>query len=92
MDVPRFNIENINPRFVTGNVGDAFQEFTFELLLRELPTLHSFPGGGKDGAIDLIESSDSHRVVECKVVARVETCLRSVVSDVPTDTLSPAEP
>jgi hypothetical protein len=68
MEIPRFETRNVNPRLATADIGDAFQGFVHELLLPEHPQLHRFPGGGKDGGIDLIETSDTCLVVECKVV------------------------
>jgi peptidyl-tRNA hydrolase len=68
MDIPRFDIANINPRLALSGIGDAFQEFVHQVLLPEFPQLHRFPSGGKDGAIDLIDTSDGCHVVECKFV------------------------
>lgn len=68
MEIPRFEKQKLNPRLVATDIGDAFQGFVHELLLSEHPQLHRFPGGGKDGGIDLIETSDTCFVVECKVV------------------------
>jgi len=68
MGIPRFDKWNVNPRIAGADIGDAFQGFVHELLLPEHPHLHRFPGGGKDGGIDLIETSDACFVVECKVV------------------------
>jgi hypothetical protein len=59
MDIPRFERQNVNPRIACADIGDAFQGFVHELLLPEHPQLHRFPGGGKDGGIDLIETSDN---------------------------------
>jgi hypothetical protein len=68
MDIPRFDSKNVNPRLALTTIGDAFQQFVHEVLLPEHPQLHRFPGGGKDGGIDLIETSQTCLVVECKVV------------------------
>ncbi|MCX7047335.1 MAG: hypothetical protein NTX50_17845 [Candidatus Sumerlaeota bacterium] len=68
MEIPRFDIHSVNPRLVTPDIGDAFQVFVHELLGPEHPGLHRFPGGGKDGGIDLIGNSNPCLVVECKVV------------------------
>ena len=68
MDIPRFEQRNVNPRLAGTDIGDSFQGFVHELLLPERPQLHRFPGGGKDGGIDLIETSGTCFVVECKVV------------------------
>lgn len=68
MEIPRFVMPNVNPRLATEGIGDAFQGFVHEVLLPEHPELHRFPGGGKDGGIDLIDTSDSCYVVECKLV------------------------
>jgi hypothetical protein len=68
MEIPRFEKQNINPRLVPTDIGDAFQAFVQELLQSGYPALHRFPGGGKDGGIDLIECSETCFVVECKVI------------------------
>lgn len=68
MDIPRFDNDNVNHRLTSTNIGDAFQTFVHEVLLPEHPRLHRFPGGGKDGGIDLIDSSRTCLVAECKVV------------------------
>src|ERR1041384_6479560 len=68
MDIPRFDAPNVNPRLALAGIGDAFQEFVHQLLLPEFPQLHRFPSGGKDGAIDLIDTSDRLLAVECKFV------------------------
>ena len=69
MNLPRFELGEINSRLGHERVGDAFQAFGHEVLLREYPELHLFPTGGKDGAIDLSQTSDDSRVAcECKYV------------------------
>jgi hypothetical protein len=69
VNLPRFKLGEINPRLAHENVGDAFQAFVFEVLLREFPQLHLFATGGKDGAIDLSQTADDSRVsCECKYV------------------------
>jgi hypothetical protein len=68
MDIPRFDSSTINPRLALDGIGDSFQEFVHQVLLRDFPELHQFPGGGKDGAIDLIDTSDGHLAFECKFV------------------------
>src|ERR1035437_8093202 len=68
MPIQRFERRNVNPHLATADIGDAFQGFVHELLLSEHPKLHRFPGGGKDGGIDLIEDSNTCFGVECKVV------------------------
>ena len=69
MDIPRFDKKNVNARLAPTDIGDAFQRFVHEVLSPEHPHLHRFPGGGKDGGIDLIDSSSGTcLVVECKVV------------------------
>src|ERR1035437_5791376 len=68
MPIPRFETQYVNPRLAPADIGDAFQGFVHELLLPEHPQLHRFPGGGKDGGIDLIETSNTCFVAECKVV------------------------
>lgn len=84
MNLPRFELANVNPRLGHQRVGDAFQAFGHEVLLREYPELHLFPTGGKDGAIDFSQTSDDSRVAcECKYVgtddlAEVQAEWRSV--------------
>ena len=69
MNLPRFAFAEINPRLGHERVGDAFQVFVHEVLRGEFTQLHLFPTGGKDGAIDLSETTDGSRVVcECKHV------------------------
>jgi hypothetical protein len=68
MDIPRFDTKSVNPRLALSGIGDAFQEFVHQVLLPGFPQLHRFPGGGKDGAIDLIDTSNGCRVIECKIV------------------------
>ena len=72
MDIPRFHKKNVNLRLAPTDIGDAFQGFVHEVLLPEHPQLHRFPGGGKDGGIDLIDTSNTCFVVECKVVGEDE--------------------
>ena len=73
MNLPRSELAEINPRLNHKCVGDAFQAFAYETFLREYPQLHLFPTGGKDGAIDLSQTSDDSRVVcECKHVGADE--------------------
>jgi Holliday junction resolvase-like predicted endonuclease len=54
----------------SGNVGDLFQSFVFELLRKsDYPKLHKFQTAGKDGGIDLIQQLNNERtVVECKYI------------------------
>ena len=69
VNLPRFTADEINTRLKGNGVGDAFQTFVYEVLLHDYPELHPFPTGGKDGAIDLCQTTDDHRVVlECKYV------------------------
>jgi hypothetical protein len=69
VNLPRFNLGEINPRLDHKSIGDAFQSFVHEVLLRDYPQLHLFPTGGKDGAIDLSQTADNSRVIcECKYV------------------------
>lgn len=68
MDIPRFE-QHLRSGQAPGNPGDAFQVFAHELLSEDYPGLHFFPGGGKDGGIDLAQSAGGRRaVVECKYV------------------------
>lgn len=68
MEIPRFERAQLNPQLVPGDIGDAFQGFLAELYLLDYPRLHRFPGGGKDGSIDLIQNGETSVVFECKVV------------------------
>ncbi|MES1240344.1 MAG: hypothetical protein ABUT39_01875, partial [Acidobacteriota bacterium] len=69
LELPRFGIEDLNPRLAGSDGGDAFQRFVGELLEDEHPGLHAFAGGGKDGCIDLIWPADSpDTVFECKLI------------------------
>ena len=71
MENLRFCREHLNPRLVQGELGDVFQAFVHELLISDYPDLHFFPGGGKDGAIDLTETMLASRtVVQCKFVGK----------------------
>ncbi|HVQ36087.1 MAG TPA: hypothetical protein VMS31_01045, partial [Pyrinomonadaceae bacterium] len=97
MEIPRFEKRAINPRLAPTDIGDAFQGFVHELLLPEHPGLHRFPGGGKDGGIDLIATSESCFVVECKVVgeddyAAVERRWKEVKKKFEEHTSDPAGP
>ncbi|HVT15420.1 MAG TPA: hypothetical protein VHQ90_04445 [Thermoanaerobaculia bacterium] len=66
--IPRFRVEQLNRRLASGTVGDAFQQFVFELLRRAHPDLQVYPAGGKDGGIDLVEplAGGGRSVFECK--------------------------
>jgi len=63
MLIPEFLRENLNPRLVREDLGEAFQRFVHELLTAEYPDLHLFPSTGKDGAIDLCQTSQMSRTV-----------------------------
>ncbi len=69
MDIPRFREDQVNPTLQEQDFGSAFQQFVHELMLPKYPGLHLFPGVGKDGAIDLSQTSEHSRVVfECKYI------------------------
>ena len=71
MDIPRFTVEQLNPRLAGGGIGDAFQRFVHELLQSSYPALHLFPTEGKDGAIDLSSTLfGSRTIVECKYIGK----------------------
>jgi len=99
-DIPRFNIEELDPGLATGNLGDAFQELSFELLSPEFPGLQFFDGKGKDGGIDLIQTgSDSRVVIECKHIgeqldglAEAAGRWRKVASNLKSNLASPEGP
>src|SRR2546423_15091782 len=68
MSIPQFN-KHLETRPATENAGDLFQTFVYEVLLDDYEGLHLFPGGGKDGGIDLIQTVEEPRlVVECKYI------------------------
>ncbi|OLE53805.1 MAG: hypothetical protein AUG51_10975 [Acidobacteria bacterium 13_1_20CM_3_53_8] len=68
MSIPQFN-KHLETRPATENAGDLFQTFVYEVLLEDYEGLHLFPGGGKDGGIDLIQTVEEPRlVVECKYI------------------------
>lgn len=64
----QFEPSKLDSRLVRGGSGEAFQGFIFELLDPELPHLHPYPAGGKDGGIDHITDAPGQprTVVECK--------------------------
>jgi hypothetical protein len=73
MNLPRFELAEVNPRLGHEQVGNAFQAFGYDVLLCEYPQLHLFPTRGKDGAIDLSQTSNDSRVAcECKHVGTDE--------------------
>jgi hypothetical protein len=68
MDIPRFDRHD-NKGAGADDLGEAFQQFAYELLLFDYPDLHFFQARGIDGAIDLAQTKDGPRcVVECKYV------------------------
>ncbi len=77
MDIPRFCMEEINPRLCQQDLGGAFQAFVHEVLLPDYPDLHLFPSMGKDGAIDLSQTlAASRSIFECKYISEggLEEC------------------
>ena len=63
--------KHLESRSANENPGELFQVFVHELLSYDYPGLQVFPGGGKDGAIDLIQDNDHSRlVVECKYISK----------------------
>ncbi|HZH29194.1 MAG TPA: hypothetical protein VEY11_00250 [Pyrinomonadaceae bacterium] len=67
---PRF-IDHLNSGETSLSPGDAFQMFVYELLLHDYPGLHVFPGGGRDGGIDLVQTiAQPQLVVECKYIGK----------------------
>jgi hypothetical protein len=71
MDIPRFVRRNLNPGLVREDIGDIFQVFAHQVLRADYPDLHLFPTGGKDGAIDLCQTTAGTRtVVECKFIGK----------------------
>ena len=72
MKEPRFTPADINRSLFDGDIGDAFQRFIRDLLDSEYAArglqLTCFPGGGKDGGIDLVvDDQQQKEVLECKV-------------------------
>jgi len=71
MLIPEFLRDNLNPRLVQEDLGEAFQRFVHELLTPEYPDLHLFPSTGKDGAIDLSQTSQTSRTaIETKHLSK----------------------
>ena len=68
MQIPRFSNSEVSQRLLGTGVDDAFQRFVAEALKPRWPELHVFPAAGKDGGIDLSQTTDTRTVVECKVV------------------------
>jgi hypothetical protein len=66
--IPRFSREDVNPRFTAeADIGALFQQFAWEVFLRDLPDLRNFSGSGRDGAIDQSATHGNLRtVIECK--------------------------
>ncbi len=66
----RFLPERLNRRLGSGPIGEAFQQFVFELLRPEYPGLQSYPAGGKDGGIDLSQplADGGRSIFECKYI------------------------
>jgi hypothetical protein len=66
--IPRFSREDVNPRFTAeAEIGALFQQFAWEVLLRDFPDLRNFAGSGRDGAIDQSATYGNLRtVIECK--------------------------
>lgn len=64
----QFEQSKLDSRLASGGNGEAFQDFIFELLDSELPHLHPYPAGGKDGGIDHLTDAPGQprTVVECK--------------------------
>lgn len=70
MTTIRFERDQISSKLLRGNLGEAFQRFTHELLVHDFPGLHDFQRPGKDGGIDLAEHRASSSVfIECKQIA-----------------------
>src|SRR3954470_9831618 len=63
-----FELSKLDPRLTVGGEGDAFQRFVFENYSADLPHLHPYPAGGKDGGIDHLTDApgQARTVVECK--------------------------
>jgi len=64
----QFHSSELDPRCARDGEGAAFQQFIFEVNEPELPHLHPYPAGGKDGGIDhLTDEAGKPRVaIECK--------------------------
>ncbi|MGH9855855.1 MAG: hypothetical protein ACREBD_38965, partial [Blastocatellia bacterium] len=68
MRIPRFE-EHLNSAPGV-DPGDAFQRFVYDLLRNEYAGLHIFPSKGKDGGIDLIQTTaNPEHVFECKYIS-----------------------
>lgn len=97
MDIPRFERESLNRRLVPGELGDAFQRFSGDVLRVEYPGLHTFPTAGKDGGIDHVDSGEARTVFECKLVGedsyrRVEQAWQEVARLLERHLANPAGP
>lgn len=69
MDIPRFTRAELNPRLVQDNLDEAFPRFARDVFADELPGLHLFPTGGKDGAIDFVCEAPSRSVGDFKFLS-----------------------
>jgi hypothetical protein len=69
MDVPRFARAELNARLVEGELDEAFPRFAGDVFARDLPGLHIFPTGGKDGAIDFVREAPSRAVGDFKFLS-----------------------
>src|SRR5687767_13147720 len=58
-----FRPAEIEPAFLTQGIDEAFAEFAAECLRSSYDSLHLFPTGGKDGAIDFASLLPNGRVV-----------------------------
>ncbi len=69
MDVPRFTRAELNARLVEGELEEAFPRFAADVFAKDLPGLHIFPTGGKDGAIDFVHEAPSRAVGDFKFLS-----------------------
>ncbi len=70
LQTARFYKSQLDSTLSELDIGCAFQEFVYEVLLPDYQDLHLFPCLGKDGAIDLSRTKENTRtVVECKYIS-----------------------
>ena len=97
--IPRFSREDVNPRFTAeADIGALFQQFAWEVFLRDFPDLRNFAGSGRDGAIDQSAThGDLRTVIECKFLGedglpRAQKAWREVAAHLSDNLADPAGP
>ena len=97
--IPRFSREDVNPRFTAeADIGALFQQFAWEVFLRDFPDPRNFAGSGRDGAIDQSATHGNLRaVIECKFLGedglpRAQKAWREVAAHLSDNLADPAGP